>query len=59
MTIGLVRELIPLMMVENNIFIPDALTDNDITLSELETKSPIDYEKLMQLYSDFYGSEID
>ena len=48
-----------LMMVENNIFIPDALTDNDITLSELETKSPIDYEKLMQLYSDFYGSEID
>ena len=48
-----------LMMVENNIFIPDALTDDDITLSELETKSPIDYEKLMQLYSDFYGSEID
>ena len=48
-----------LMMVENNIFVPDALTDNDIALSELETKSPIDYEKLMQLYSDFYGSEID
>ncbi len=48
-----------LMMVENNIFIPDALTDDDIALSELETKSPIDYEKLMQLYSDFYGSEID
>ena len=48
-----------LMMVENNIFVPDALTDDDIALSELETKSPIDYEKLMQLYSDFYGSEID
>ena len=29
------------------------------SVSELETKSPIDYEKLMQLYSDFYGSEID
>jgi hypothetical protein len=48
-----------LMMVDNNMFIPDNLTDQDIMLSELETKSPIDYEKLLQIYSDMYGSEID
>ena len=48
-----------LMMVDNNMFIPDKLTDQDIMLSELETKSPIDYEKLLQIYSDMYGSEID
>jgi hypothetical protein len=48
-----------LMMVDNNMFVPDALTDQDIMLSELETKSPIDYEKLLQIYSDMYGSEID
>jgi hypothetical protein len=48
-----------LMMVNNNMFVPDELTDQDIMLSELETKSPIDYEKLLQIYSDMYGSEID
>ena len=48
-----------LMMVDNNMFVPDELTDQDIMLSELETKSPIDYEKLLQIYSDMYGSEID
>ena len=48
-----------LMMVDNNMFVPDALTDQDISLSELETQSPIDYEKLQQIYSDMYGSEID
>ena len=42
-----------------NIFVPDELSENNILLGELETKSPIDYEKIMQLYSDFYGSEID
>ena len=48
-----------LMMINQNIFVPDELSENNILLGELETKSPIDYEKIMQMYSDFYGSEID
>ena len=47
-----------LMMINQNIFVPDELSENNILLGELETKSPIDYEKILQLYSDFYGSEI-
>ena len=48
-----------LMLVDNNIFMPDEVTEDDMILSEIETKSPIDYEKIMQLYSDMAGSEID
>jgi hypothetical protein len=48
-----------LMMIDQNMFIPDELTEDNILLGEFETKSPIDYNKIMQIYSDMYGSEID
>jgi len=48
-----------LMMINENIFIPDDLSESTILLGELETKVPIPYNKIYDTYNALYGANID
>jgi hypothetical protein len=48
-----------LMLINENIFMPDDLSEDAMILGELETKVPIPYQEIYDLYNAFSGGRID
>ena len=48
-----------LMLINENIFMPDNLSEDAMILGELETKVPIPYQEIYDLYNAFSGGRID